>query len=128
MTDVNEDLAPRKVNDVLADRNNEAPAPVGDGTIVEDIQEASRQACDYQEEFEGLAERGDLERARQTLTALSKARQAYRAFCSELGELGCRLSDERAGAVDFPAIVEGKWVELYWRLGEDQISRWHDPH
>ncbi len=96
--------------------------------IVEDIQEASGKVADYQEEFERLAEQGNLEQANQAMLCLSKARQEYRQFCRELGQLGCCLSDGRAGAVDFPAIVEGKQTVLCWRLGESKISRWHDPH
>ena len=95
--------------------------------IVEDIQEASGKVADYQEEFERLAEQGNLEQANQAMLCLSKARQEYRQFCRELGQLGCCLSDERAGAVDFPAVVGGKQVVLCWRLGESTISRWQYP-
>ena len=95
--------------------------------IAEDIQEASGKVTDYQEEFERLAEQGNLEQANQAMLCLSKARQEYRQFCRELGQLGCCLSDGRAGAVDFPAVVEGKQVVLRWRLGESAISRWQYP-
>ncbi len=95
--------------------------------IVEDIRQASGKVTDYQEEFERLAERGNLEQANQAMLCLSKARQEYREFCRELGQLGCCLSDGRAGAVDFPAIVKGKEVVLCWRLGESAISRWQYP-
>ncbi len=95
--------------------------------IVEDIQEASGKVADYQEEFERLAEQGNLEQANQAMLRLSKARQEYREFCRELEQLGCCLSDGRAGAVDFPAVVGGKEVVLCWRLGESAISRWQYP-
>ena len=95
--------------------------------IVEDIQEASGKVADYQEEFERLAEQGNLEQANQAMLCLSKARQEYREFCRELEQLGCCLSDGWAGAVDFPAVVGGKQVVLCWRLGESAISRWQYP-
>ena len=94
--------------------------------IVADIQQALGRVADYQEEFERLAEQQSLEQANQAMLCLSKARQEYRQFCRELGQLGCSLSNERAGAVDFPAILGGKQVVLCWRLGETEISRWHD--
>ena len=94
--------------------------------IVEDIRQAWGRAGDYQEQFEELEEHGDWQLAEQTIVALSRARQEYREFCRELEQLGCYLSDERAGAVDFPAIVGGRWVVLCWRLGESKISRWYD--
>ncbi len=95
--------------------------------IAEDIRQASGKVTDYQEEFERLAEQGNLEQANQAMLCLSKARQEYRQFCRELGQLGCCLSDGRAGAVDFPAVVGGKQVVLCWRLGETEIIRRHDP-
>ncbi len=95
--------------------------------IVADIQQASGRVADYQEEFERLAEQQSLEQADQAIMCLSRARKEYRQFCTELDQLGCSLSDERAGAVDFPAVVDGKQVVLCWRMGEAQISRWHDP-
>ena len=90
-----------------------------------DIQQASEKVADYQEEFERLAEQQNLEQANQAMLCLSRARQEYRQLCRELGRVGCSLSDERAGAVDFPAFLDGKQVVLCWRLGETQISRWH---
>ncbi len=95
--------------------------------IVEDIRQASGKVADYQEEFERLAEQGNLEQANQAMLCLSKARQEYRQFCRELRQLGCCLSDGWAGAVDFPAVVGGKEVVLCWRLGESAISRWQYP-
>jgi len=85
--------------------------------IVADIQEASGKVADYQEEFEKFAEQGNLEQANQAMLCLSKARHEYRQFCRELEQLGCCLSDGRAGAVDFPAVVDGQQVLLCWRLG-----------
>lgn len=95
--------------------------------IVADIQQASGKVGDYQEEFERFAQQQNLEQANQAMLSLSKARQEYRQFCQELSQIGCSVSDERAGAVDFPAVLDGKQVVLCWRLGETQISRWHDP-
>lgn len=95
--------------------------------IVADIQEASGKVSDYQEEFEILAEGGDLELANQSMLELSEARQEYRKFCRELEQLGCRVSNALAGAVDFPAMVGSKAVVLCWRQGESRVSRWHDP-
>ena len=95
--------------------------------IVADIQQASGRVADYQEEFERLAELQNLEQANQAIMGLRGARKEYRQFCRELDQLGCSLADERAGAVDFPAVVDGKQVVLCWRMGETQISRWHDP-
>ncbi len=52
--------------------------------------------------------------------------EKLRALYEELSAVGCELKDWRLGLIDFPAMMEGREVELCWRLGEDQIAYWHD--
>lgn len=44
----------------------------------------------------------------------------------ELTQIGCHLKDWERGIVDFLSIVNGRPVELCWRLGEKQVSHWHE--
>jgi len=37
-----------------------------------------------------------------------------------------QLRDIETGLVDFPALVSGRPVWLCWRLGEDEVSWWHE--
>ncbi len=30
------------------------------------------------------------------------------------------------GLLDFPTTLDGRWVFLCWRLGEDRVSHWHE--
>jgi hypothetical protein len=39
--------------------------------------------------------------------------------------LGCQPKDVDMGLVDFPARVDGREVNLCWRLGETRIEYWH---
>lgn len=39
---------------------------------------------------------------------------------------GCELKDIREGLLDFRSVREGRVVYLCWRLGEPDISHWHD--
>ena len=40
--------------------------------------------------------------------------------------MGCFLKDIETGLVDFYALHEGRVVYLCWRLGEPQVSFWHE--
>ena len=95
--------------------------------IVQDVLETSRKVRDCQEQFESLQSKSDSKQAESAMLELSKARELYRKFCQELSTLGCNLSDEVSGTVDFPAVVNGRGVILSWRPGESEVSHWHDP-
>ncbi len=43
-----------------------------------------------------------------------------------LEEMGCMVRHIDEGIVDFPALRYGKQVYLCWRLGESEVSYWHD--
>jgi hypothetical protein len=43
----------------------------------------------------------------------------------EVIRLGCRPTSLDLGLVDFPARLEGREVNLCWRLGETRIDYWH---
>ena len=94
--------------------------------IVQDIIQTAGEVRDYQEQFESLQSKGDPGQADSTMAELTKAREKYQQFLGELSALGCRLSDEKSGTVQFPAVVNGRQVVLSWRLGESQINHWHD--
>lgn len=44
----------------------------------------------------------------------------------EIRRLGGRVVDRELGAVDFPAMVDGREVMLCWQLGEPALAHWHD--
>ena len=46
----------------------------------------------------------------------------------KLEELGCVLKDMNIGLIDFPAVRLGTRVWLCWKLGEENVSFWHDLH
>ena len=95
--------------------------------IVQDILRVSRKVRDYQEQFESLQEQGDSAHAESAMSELTEARELYRNFCQELSALGCHLSDEVSGTVEFPGVVNDRQVILSWRLGEPEVIHWHDP-
>ena len=98
--------------------------------IVEDIVIAYRRWRMRIDEFEvaAVSSRPDAPDARaQALEgeALALAEQIA-AFEAELAELGVRCIDYRAGVVDFPGVLDGRAVDLCWRLGEPTVAYWHE--
>lgn len=46
----------------------------------------------------------------------------------KLDEIGCVLKDMSIGLIDFPAVRLGTRVWLCWKLGEENLSFWHELH
>jgi len=49
-------------------------------------------------------------------------------YVKELTDLGILLKDYDTGLLDFPCLVEGREVYLCWRLGEAEVSHWHETN
>ena len=47
-------------------------------------------------------------------------------YVEELRELGVEPKGALEGLVDFPAEMDGRVVNLCWRLGEPEVLYWHD--
>lgn len=43
-----------------------------------------------------------------------------------IGDKGCVIKDLEQGLVDFPTLWEGREVFLCWRLGENEVTFWHE--
>jgi hypothetical protein len=65
----------------------------------------------------------ELDQMQQTLASDS---QRLHEFIDELRELGVEPKGALDGLVDFPAILDGRHVYLCWRLGESEVTHWHD--
>jgi hypothetical protein len=49
-----------------------------------------------------------------------------KAYLDELKELGVEPKGAVEGLVDFPALLEGRLVFLCWKLGEPEVTHWHE--
>jgi len=47
-------------------------------------------------------------------------------FVEELKEVGVELKDFERGLIDFPAMHDGREINLCWHHGEDNIVAWHE--
>ena len=47
-------------------------------------------------------------------------------YIAELRRLGLEPKGALEGLVDFPAMIDGKLVYLCWKLGEPEVTHWHE--
>ena len=65
----------------------------------------------------------DLNAAESELSGLAEAAIA----CAErLDELGVTVKDLDLGLLDFPALHDGREIELCWHVGEPSVAFWHE--
>lgn len=57
---------------------------------------------------------------------LEKDSQRLQEYVGELRELGVEPKNAPEGLVDFPAIIDSRLVFLCWKLGEPEVTYWHD--
>jgi hypothetical protein len=101
--------------------------------IVSDLAQLSRDVIERRERFEQLkqrrASRGhdvyDQELA-QVEEELQRDAEQLQEYVNELLELGVEPKSGPEGLVDFPSYLDGRLVYLCWKLGEPEVSHWHE--
>ncbi len=94
--------------------------------IVRDIVEQYRQVMAYHAQLqEGDLPDPDRDRLE---SARSQATDKLDNLAIELANIGCELKDWESGLVDFPARMDSRDVCLCWKLGEEQITQWHEVY
>jgi hypothetical protein len=71
----------------------------------------------------GDAHREELE---EMQAELERGQERMREYEQELKNLNVELKDYVTGLIDFPCWMDGRAVYLCWRLGEPEISFWHE--
>jgi hypothetical protein len=57
---------------------------------------------------------------------LEKDSQRLQSFVQELRDLGVEPKNGPQGLVDFPSLIDGRLVYLCWKLGEPEVTYWHE--
>jgi len=57
---------------------------------------------------------------------LEKDSEQLQAFVDELRELGVEPKSGPEGLVDFPCLMDERIVLLCWKLGEAEVTHWHE--
>lgn len=98
--------------------------------IVEDIVTEYRRWLVRIDEFEAVNVNrgaGDADDRAEQLAAEAQALATEIAgYEAELAAIGVRCKDHRVGLVDFPGMIDGRPVDLCWRLGEPAVAYWHE--
>lgn len=96
--------------------------------IVRDALEYYEQVLEYQEILDRAQRRGDEARADRCQDVLYILMEKLQDCSDELLDVGVELKDWSAGAVDFPAVLDGRDVNFCWRYGEPTVRFFHEPY
>jgi len=101
--------------------------------IVTDLVQRSRDVIERRERLEQLcASRAQRshgvydEELAQIEDELRRDSEQLQEYVDELLELGVEPKSGPDGLVDFPAQIDGRLVYLCWKLGEPEVSHWHE--
>jgi hypothetical protein len=101
--------------------------------IVRDITELARDLTERQERLAramptGKTTLGEAHREEllQVQAELERGQGQLREYETELRNLGVELKDYHTGLIDFPCLMDGREVYLCWKLGEPEVSHWHE--
>jgi hypothetical protein len=74
---------------------------------------------------EGL-DQAHLEEVQQLVAEFERGQEKMHEYEFELEKLDVELKDYYTGLIDFRHLRDGREVYLCWRLGEPEISHWHE--
>lgn len=114
----------------VAEANNSLPLV---RAIVQDITQLAQELRERHERLTRLkpSDRFRLsdaheEELRQVQAEQARGEEKMEEFVRELTQLGVELKEYFIGLIDFPSLMNGRPVYLCWRLGEPEVSYWHE--
>ena len=101
--------------------------------ITSDLVELSREVIERRERLAllsgrrgGTAKDPYAEELAQIEEELEKDKEQLQAYVDELRELGVEPKSGPEGLIDFPCLLDGRIVFLCWKLGEPEVTYWHE--
>jgi hypothetical protein len=101
--------------------------------VVKDIVELARDLRDRHERLTRIAhakQNAPTEAHQEELllieSELEKGQDRLREYENELKALGVELKDYFTGLIDFPCWMNDHEVYLCWRMGESEVTHWHE--
>ncbi|HVR73323.1 MAG TPA: DUF2203 domain-containing protein [Planctomycetota bacterium] len=94
--------------------------------IIQDIVRVNDQLAEAHDLVRRLVDEGAATRAAEAEDHLEDLSFEAAAFVEELEAVGCHCKDPAVGLVDFPARLNNRIVFLCWRMGEPEITFWHE--
>lgn len=104
--------------------------------IAEDVARQTRVVIDLRRRLSGIRReetgKGETdpyyEETAQIHAELSAEESKLTAYLEELEALGIVPNGPLEGLCDFPSLRDGREVYLCWKLGEDEVSHWHEKN
>jgi hypothetical protein len=99
--------------------------------VASDIVDAYRRWKDGVRRFEVIAagsrsDPGETDEQIELREEVDGVARQISAYLEELSNVGCVFKGFDDGLVDFHSRIEGRDVFLCWRLGEEEITHWHE--
>lgn len=101
--------------------------------ITADLVQLSREVMDRRERLallsagrKATAKDPYTEELAQIEEELDKDSEQLQAYVDELRELGVEPKSGPEGLVDFPCLMDERIVLLCWKLGEPEVTHWHE--
>ena len=100
-------------------------------SVVADVVDAYGEWRDQVAKYEVLAAgstsvEGDTEAQLELQAAVDRIARRISGYLSELENVGCMFKGFDDGLVDFLSVRDGREVYLCWKLGEEEITHWHE--
>jgi hypothetical protein len=100
-------------------------------SIVTDVVSAYAEWREHVAQYEVMAansrsDLGETETQVELRTQVDRIAKRIGGYLSELEEVGCTFKGLDDGLVDFLSVQDGRDVFLCWKLGEPEISHWHE--
>lgn len=94
--------------------------------LARDLSERHERLSRVQSPARGHLGEAHREELKQIEAEFERGQERMRELIQELQGLGVELKDPQTGLVDFRAIMDDHEVYLCWRLGEADVSHWHE--
>jgi hypothetical protein len=100
-------------------------------SILRDITELAHDIQERQQRLARLQDAGAIDKAhdeeiQHIITQFENDQERMTGYEQELRNLQIELKDYVTGLIDFPCWMNEREVYLCWRLGEPEVSHWHE--
>lgn len=95
-------------------------------TLARDVVERRQRLASFAKRKPATANDPYADELRSMQQALADDAERLQEYIDELRRLGLEPKGAIEGLVDFPAFIDGKLVYLCWKLGEPEVTHWHD--
>jgi hypothetical protein len=95
--------------------------------VVSDLEQRLSPVLDRRKSSKAEADPYDAELASRR-AELAAEQATFRSYLHELEKLGVELKGAHNGLCDFPSLRDGREIYLCWKLGEEEVTHWHELH